>query len=154
MDNGQIISSTPLTPVQQEQAENMVLGWATLYMTTTSIIWGTQYQPVENQPPFAVQPKDHLTVKHFQRVLLLSVPECVVCVWDTLGTLCEEYTHRGPCSLVSTLRTLLLPPDPHAWFPSCGNGGSGIAVRTDAHTNLSPNHIVQICLGVLLHAPI
>lgn len=52
----------------------------------------------------------------------------------------------------SKLRTLLLPPDPYSWFPSCGNGGSGTALRTDAQTNLSPNHIVQICLGMLLHA--
>lgn len=96
--DGQIISSIPLTPVQQEQAENMVLGWATLY-TTTSVIWGTQYQPVENKPPFVLQLKDHLTVKHFQRVLLMSVPVCVF-VCEVLWELCVRSTHGGPCSLM------------------------------------------------------
>lgn len=146
----QIISSKPLTPVQQEQAENTVEGWATLYTTTTRVIWGTQYQPVENQPPFDLQPKVPLTVKHFQRVLLMSVPVCV----------CVRYSghsvwgvHTGVLvPWLSKLRALLLHPDLYAWFPSCGNGGTGLAVRTDARTNLSPNHIVQIFLGMILHA--
>lgn len=92
-----------------------IRSWAEpLCTTTASVIWGMQYQPVENQPPFALQPEDHLTVKHFLRVLLMSVPECV---WDTLGTLCEEYTQGslfldGPhwehcCSLLTHMPAFL-----------------------------------------------
>lgn len=145
--DGQIISSTPLTPVLQV----LVLGWATLYMTT-NVTWETQCRPVENKPPFALQPKDHLTVKHFQRVLSMSVPVCL-CVRHS-GHSMWGVRIRVLVPWWSKLRTVLLPPDPYAWSPSCGSGGSGVAVRPDARTNLSPNHTAQVCLGMLLHAPI
>lgn len=115
------------------------------------IIWRTHYQPGEHLPSFDLKPKDPLTVKHFQRVVLMPY---TVYVCDSLGHSVGR-VHKGV--LVpwwSILRSSWLPSGPHAWFLSRGNDGTGVAVRTGAQTNLSPHHIVQICPCMILHAPI